>query len=157
GGVVQDHACRIGRRKVKVEPAPSALDTQILPPCSSMNFRHKVSPRPVPCCRAALEPTWRNSSKTASWSSGAIPIPVSLTDTSTPPSSRTARLDPPALGRELDGIGQKVEQDLPHLALVRSQLPDPAVHRGLKDDTAARGPLAHQGERILDRRRQVKV
>src|SRR5215471_3262458 len=57
GGVVQGHARRIGRRKVKVEPAPSALVTQILPPCSSMNFRHRVSPRPVPCCLAALEPT----------------------------------------------------------------------------------------------------
>src|SRR5262249_40352641 len=57
GGVVEGHGRRIGRRKVKVEPAPSALVTQILPPCSSMNFRHRVSPRPVPCCLAALEPT----------------------------------------------------------------------------------------------------
>jgi len=29
---------------VNVEPTPSRLFTQIRPPCSSTNFRHKVSP-----------------------------------------------------------------------------------------------------------------
>jgi len=37
-----------GKRKVKVEPAPTSLLTQILPPCSSMNFREMASPSPVP-------------------------------------------------------------------------------------------------------------
>src|SRR3989475_3232003 len=66
------------------------VKSQILPPWSSMNFRHKVSPSPVPSAFFSAVPTWRNSSNTASWSSGAMPIPVSLTDTSTDPSRGTA-------------------------------------------------------------------
>jgi len=48
---------RTGSRKVKVDPAPTALATQIVPPCSSTNFRQRVSPSPVPSCFAALVPT----------------------------------------------------------------------------------------------------
>src|SRR5262245_43456387 len=76
---------------VNVEPIPTWLLTQIRPPWSSTNFRHRVSPSPVPSCFAALTPTCRNSSKTASWSSGAMPTPLSLTETSTDPSTGTAR------------------------------------------------------------------
>jgi hypothetical protein len=68
---------------VKVDPTPNSLFTQIRPPCSSMNFRQSVSPNPVPSTFLSAVPTWRNSSNTASWSSGAMPTPVSLTDTST--------------------------------------------------------------------------
>src|SRR5439155_24024387 len=39
-----------GSVKVNVEPWPTWLLTQILPPCSSTNFRESVSPRPVPSC-----------------------------------------------------------------------------------------------------------
>jgi hypothetical protein len=74
---------RRGRLKVKVEPLPGSLSSQSRPPCSSMNLREIASPRPVPSIRAALAPTCRNSSNTASWSSGAIPTPVSRTETST--------------------------------------------------------------------------
>ena len=38
----------MGRVKVKVEPFPTSLSTQILPPCSSTNFLAKVNPSPVP-------------------------------------------------------------------------------------------------------------
>ena len=37
-----------GKVKLKVEPLPTSLSTQILPPCSSTNFLAKVSPSPVP-------------------------------------------------------------------------------------------------------------
>ena len=37
---------RSGIVNVNVEPTPTWLVTQILPPCSSMNFRHRVSPSP---------------------------------------------------------------------------------------------------------------
>jgi predicted aspartyl protease len=37
-----------GRVKVKVEPSPAALLTQIRPPWSSTNFRASESPSPVP-------------------------------------------------------------------------------------------------------------
>ena len=61
-----DHPSRVtGNTNVNAEPLPTSLSTQILPPCSSMNLRQSAKPRPVPSCFAALDPTWRNSSKTA--------------------------------------------------------------------------------------------
>src|SRR4029453_6436876 len=45
-----------GIANVNVEPAPTWLVTQILPPCNSMNFRHKVSPRPVPSAFLSARP-----------------------------------------------------------------------------------------------------
>src|SRR6266849_3079011 len=55
-----------GSVKVKVEPFPSSLSTQIRPPWSSMNFRESASPSPVPSTFLSAVPTFRNSSKTAS-------------------------------------------------------------------------------------------
>jgi len=37
-----------GRVKVNVDPLPTSLFTQIVPPCSSTNFLARVNPRPVP-------------------------------------------------------------------------------------------------------------
>src|SRR5262245_16466413 len=37
-----------GKVKLKVEPLPTSLSTQILPPCNSTNFFAKVNPSPVP-------------------------------------------------------------------------------------------------------------
>jgi hypothetical protein len=37
-----------GKVKLKVEPLPTSLSTQIFPPCSSTNFFAKVNPSPVP-------------------------------------------------------------------------------------------------------------
>jgi len=51
---VSDNLCQLGsddvsgKVKMKVEPLPTSLSTQILPPCSSTNFLAKVSPSPVP-------------------------------------------------------------------------------------------------------------
>jgi hypothetical protein len=39
---------RSGKVKLKVEPFPTSLSTQILPPCNSTNFFASVNPRPVP-------------------------------------------------------------------------------------------------------------
>src|SRR5882724_3882121 len=39
---------RTGSVNVKVEPCPIWLFTQILPPWSSMNFRERANPSPVP-------------------------------------------------------------------------------------------------------------
>src|SRR6266446_1935687 len=55
-----------GSVKVKVEPRPTSLCTQILPPWSSMNFRERASPRPVPSAFLSAVPTCRNSSNTVS-------------------------------------------------------------------------------------------
>ena len=43
------HRCS-GIVKVKVDPLPGSLSSQILPPCSSTNFLVRASPRPVPSC-----------------------------------------------------------------------------------------------------------
>ena len=37
-----------GKLKLKLEPLPTSLSTQIFPPCSSTNFLAKVNPSPVP-------------------------------------------------------------------------------------------------------------
>jgi hypothetical protein len=37
-----------GKVKLKVEPLPTSLSTQIFPPCNSTNFLAKVNPSPVP-------------------------------------------------------------------------------------------------------------
>ena len=57
---------RTGIVNVNVEPAPSSLFTQISPPWSSTNFRHRVSPSPVPSIFFDAVPTCRNASKTFS-------------------------------------------------------------------------------------------
>ena len=54
---------RTGIVKVNVEPTPTWLWTQIRPLCSSMNFRDRASPSPVPSIFLAAVPTCRNSSK----------------------------------------------------------------------------------------------
>ena len=56
-----------------------------------MNFRERASPSPVPSTFFAAVPTCRNSSNTASWSSGAMPTPVSVTEISAMPSAMPAR------------------------------------------------------------------
>jgi hypothetical protein len=56
----------IGSVKVKVEPRPTSLRTQILPPWSSTNFRERASPSPVPSAHFSAAPTCRNSSNTVS-------------------------------------------------------------------------------------------
>src|SRR5262245_62103279 len=50
-----------GKVKLKVDPLPTSLSTQILPPCSSTNFLAKVNPSPVPSILCVeSEPTCRN-------------------------------------------------------------------------------------------------
>src|SRR4029453_15449606 len=69
---------------VNVDPFPRALSRRRLPPCNSMMRLVNAKPRPVPSA-LLLEspPPCLNSSKTACWSSGAMPIPVSRTEIST--------------------------------------------------------------------------
>jgi hypothetical protein len=63
---------RIGIVNVNVEPAPTALLTQISPPCSPINFRDRANPSPVPSTFLSAVPTCRNSSNTASGVVGAV-------------------------------------------------------------------------------------
>src|SRR5712691_3749287 len=79
---------RVGSRSVKTLPRPGTLSTDSEPPMSRARRRLIERPRPVPL---VVPPsgglTWRNSSKTISWSSGRMPTPVSATATATSPSS----------------------------------------------------------------------
>ena len=116
-----------GRRTVKVLPLPNSLSTETSPPKSLHNSLTIESPRPVPeYSRVMASPLgkpvrpWRNFSKITCWSSSAMPTPVSLT------SHHQVVLvvagggdrDPASLGRELDGVGKQVVEDLLHAGLV---------------------------------------
>ncbi len=57
---------RTGSVKANVAPCPTRLFTQIRPPCSSTNLRHRASPSPVPSTFLSPVPTCRNSSKITS-------------------------------------------------------------------------------------------
>src|SRR5687768_14305608 len=77
---------RSGSATVKVEPLPGVLSSRIAPPCSSTKRLVSARPRPVPSAFLILSrPTCLNSSNTAAWSSGAMPMPVSRTVTSSAP------------------------------------------------------------------------
>src|SRR6266850_1297590 len=78
---------RMGSVNENVLPLPGVLSSEIRPPCSSTKRFVRVSPSPVPS-RERSRPTCRNSSNTPAWSSGAIPMPLSLTSMRTSPSSR---------------------------------------------------------------------
>src|ERR671936_2438323 len=75
------HAHRAwGRVNQKVLPLPISLSTPIAPPWSSTSRRDNASPRPVPSyLRLADASSWENSWNSFGWSSGAMPIPVSVT------------------------------------------------------------------------------
>src|SRR5262249_28836138 len=139
-----------------VEPTPTSLFTQIRPPCSSTNFRHSVSPSPVPSTFFSAVPTCRNSSKTASWSSGAMPTPVSLTETSTSPSFGTAptSIRPPS-GVNLIAFDNRFQDDLP--PLVRLNLAQSAIDVHLQGDPSPPRTLADQGQGAVECRREVEV
>src|SRR5699024_12500597 len=89
-----------GKTTSNVEPFPGSLSTMIVPSCHSTLFLTMDSPSPVLfSVRVRALSTLYNRSKICSVSSAAMPIPVSVTDTATPPSlSRRERTvtDPPA-------------------------------------------------------------
>ncbi len=66
-------------------------------------------------------------------------------------------VDPAALGGELDRVRQEIQQDLFDLALIRSDVRDPVVNDVLEGDPAAKGSLADQRERILNRLREIEI
>src|SRR5581483_916678 len=52
--------------------------------------------------------------------------------------------DRAALGREFDCVGEQVDQNLLHLALVAGEVAEALVYRSLEFDAVAARPLAHQ-------------
>src|SRR5262245_52493956 len=66
-------------------------------------------------------------------------------------------LDATALGRELDGIGEQIQNHLPSLPLIRLNLPQPFIAVCVQADSPSSSPLPNQGQRVVDRRRQVEL
>ena len=118
----RDSACRPGRQREAEGAAfalraldPEASAVQLDEACARAAARGRSLRCRLPAPRA-----WPNSSKISSWSSAAIPGPVSVTATSTVPFAiRRGDVDTTAGGRELDGIRDQVEHDLAQLPLVR--------------------------------------
>src|SRR5262245_24686272 len=68
-----------------------------------------------------------------------------------------ADFNAPTLGRELDRIGQEVQNDLTDLALIPLNLSQPLIDVGMKCDRSTPGPLSDQHQRVVERRRDMKV
>ena len=109
----------IGSVKTKRLPCPGlALD----PDPAAVQFdealrERQAEARPLGCSRPRSV-CW-NSSKIRSWSSGAMPGPVSVTEIWTSPSTwRDATTTLPPCGRELDRVREEVEDHLAERALV---------------------------------------
>ena len=83
GGVRHARSSLMGSVMVKVAPAPGVLVQRMVPPCSSTIWRVMESPRPVPWGLVV-----KNCSKRRGPTSGEMPGPVSLTDSSTLSSRR---------------------------------------------------------------------
>ena len=110
-----------------------------------------VSPRSGALVQCARRPLCWNDSKMRSRSSGACRCPCRDGDRSSA-SSRHARITTVAtVGRELDRVGQQVENHLVEPQLVGL---DEDVGRVVEPqrDRRAGGPFAHQREAVLERR-----
>src|SRR5215475_1393298 len=66
-------------------------------------------------------------------------------------------LDPPALRRGLDCVGEQVQQYLLDLALVGTNRTYAPLERTAQPDAPPTGPLADQDQGVVYRRRQVEV
>src|SRR5580693_6965555 len=117
------------RVKVNRLPFPNSLSSEIRPPCCSTRRLVIASPNPVPCWASAGFPsTCRNSSKTNFWSSGRMPIPVSLTDTRTKSHSSThSMLIWPPLGVNLTALLSRLYRICLYQRLALQFLFDPDV------------------------------
>ena len=86
-----------------------------------------------------------------------MPMPVSLhRDDDVVGVAARAHVDAAAVGRELDRVGQQVEQDLLELALVGDDLAELRVARRAERDAVPLRALAHQRHRVGERGRQVE-
>ena len=148
-------------------PPPPLARTQIVPPCSSTNFRaeRQAEPGALALARVVV-------ADLAELLEHAPPGPPArcrrrcrVTEISTQPSrAPRAHVDPAALRRELDRVGQQVEEHLLDLALVGARSRRAAGRRRAPSAMPWRlRPLAHQGQRVVERasagrsRRQLQL
>src|SRR5712691_6029034 len=98
-----------GSSTVKVEPRPTSLATEIVPPCSSTRRRERARPRPVPSRLAPSGSSCSNSRKSRGRSSERMPTPVSSTTIrSRSPSARARRRTTPPAGVNLMALESRL-------------------------------------------------
>ena len=119
-------------------PPPSR---SVEPPAEELHdpaAERQAQARPLLLHRPA-PPCW-NDSKISSWSSGAIPIPVSLTDTTSSPGLPScAQRDGSTGGSELHRVAEQVDDDLLEAELVGLHQADVVGHlHGELDAVASR-------------------
>src|SRR5262249_25965335 len=69
----------------------------------------------------------------------------------------TGNSDATALGRELDGVGEQVQDNLPDLPFVALNVAQLLIDMRVEDDSTSSRTLPNQSQRILDRGRQVEL
>ena len=141
-----------GRRTSNRLPCPTCDSSVIRPPKSSTMRRHSVSPRPVPSSLAAPRPPCWKDSKISSRSSGAMPMPVSDTDTTSSPASRWARTPtaPPA-GVNFTALPTRLTTTCLKRSSSDSTSPTSSATSRVRSMPPAGGPLAHHRHGVLQR------
>ena len=143
---------------LNVEPAPTWLSTHSRPPRSSMSFRASARPSPVPSTFFSALPTSPELLEDRLLILGGDADPgIAHRDLDGPVHGGGRDPDTPTCGRELDRVGQQIQDDLPDLPLVRADVLDLLGHGQLQRDAVPPGALADEGQGILERRRQVDV
>ena len=106
------------------EPLPSSLSAWMVPLWTRTISRARASPIPVPSWARDLDPsTWEKRSKIVSSMLAGMPMPVSSTVmVDGVVLVLDVDRDLAALVRELQGVGQEVEDDLLELVRVQGQL-----------------------------------
>src|SRR5215471_18588384 len=70
---------------------------------------------------------------------------------------RGAHVDPAVLGRELEGVGEQVQEDLLHLPFVTPDHTHAVVDALPQPDPAPARPLTHEDQGVVDRGWQVEL
>src|SRR5213593_2355298 len=65
-------------------------------------------------------------------------------------------VDPTALGRELHGVGQQIQEHLLELALVGDDVLERLVDRQVEREPVTHGPFAYQRERVLEGHAEIE-
>lgn len=99
-----------GSRSVKTAPVPGSLRASAVPPCAAGRWRTLGRPRPLPPASSR-----RNRSKPYGSSPGAIPLPVSVTSSTTSSPGPARRQSDGAARRGVaQGVGDQAAERLPH-------------------------------------------
>ena len=140
-----------GQREHERASLPTSLSHQIRPPCISTKRFESARPRPVPS-RCLARPRSAGTPRIRSRSSAAMPGPESATETVTSP-FRCVALTSTDLGRrELHGVREQVEDDLPDPPLVSCDDVEAAVRMERDLNAVRRCLFANHRDAALEAR-----